>query len=338
MSGSRSITSTDAPEYELIEATMSESARGRWFLQEYARRNRTADTEMLFGAIERLEGVVTAERNSAPGPDTIDRVRVDLMDMANAIARTKVEVAAIHAPDGDHSRLGVALDAIVHTTERATSDILGAAEHVQEVAWTLREAGSDDAVCDELDRMATRIYTACSFQDITAQRTARIIHTLRYLEERLGAMMAVWGDELGDVPAQNLSAEVPEEELCQSDVDRYIGMDGVPATASHPKPELPDAASLEDELLFVENSQDDDDMSVEAPVEDPTDPVSENAEAASEAATLDMADAEEISTLPSELLADATAEDEEWPVQTDIETAFADIDRLTPEEKSALFS
>ncbi len=71
------------------------------------------------------------------------RLRGDVMDMAHAIARTKAEIAAINAPDHDQSRLGgasAALDAIVLSTERATSDILGAAEQVQEAAWTLRES------------------------------------------------------------------------------------------------------------------------------------------------------------------------------------------------------
>src|SRR3712207_8514445 len=53
----------------------------------------------------------------------------DLMEMAKAIARTKDEIAAINPADQEQSRLTEAsetLDAIVKTTERATSDILEA--------------------------------------------------------------------------------------------------------------------------------------------------------------------------------------------------------------------
>ena len=131
--------------------------------------------------------------------------------------------------DQDHSRLGiasVALDAIVRATERATSDILGAAEEVQETAWTMRETGADATICDVLDRRATEIYTACSFQDLTAQRTARIIHTLRYLEERLAAMIAIWGGEVEAIPpAPGSTAATVAQDLDQSDVDRFIDMD-----------------------------------------------------------------------------------------------------------------
>jgi hypothetical protein len=271
-------------------------------------------------------------------------MRVDLLDMANAIARTKVEVAAINAPDGDHSRLGIALDAIVHTTEQATSDILGAAEHVQEVAWTLREAGSEDAVCDELDRMATRIYTACSFQDITAQRTARIIHTLRYLEERLAAMMAIWGDELGAMRAQSDEAGDPAEELCQGDVDRFIDMESPVAAAAAPKPELPDVQSLDDEFLFLEGPQEEDAASTVAFLDMAADPEPAAAEMSVDPAPSEsgedetaMEDAEEIAG-PAQAIAEPPVDDEEWPEGTDIETAFAEIDEMTPEQKAVLFS
>src|SRR5215212_6946184 len=209
-----SLTAVAEAEYETIEAAVMETARGRWFLAEFAQRNRTADTKMLLDAIRRLEQTVTGER----AVQNMDRVRFDLMEMAKAIARTKGEIAAIQAPDQEQSRLMEAsesLDAIVRTTERATSDILEAAEHVQEAAWTLREKGADEPLCGELDRRATEIYTACSFQDITAQRTGKIVNALRYLEGRINAMMDIWGadepaPELAPAPAQQPSMELTQ--------------------------------------------------------------------------------------------------------------------------------
>lgn len=394
MSGSRSLTATDGSEYELIEATMSESSRGRWFLQEYARRNRSADTEMLLGAIERLEGVVTTEKSHAAKTDQVDRMRVDLMDMAQAIARTKVEIAAISAPDADQSRLGIAstaLDAIVLATERATSDILDAAEHVQEAAWTLRESGSDTAICDELDHMATQVYTACSFQDLTAQRTARIIHTLRYLEERLGVMMAIWGDEIAAPPeGRRPGTDLAPVDLCQSDVDRFIGLDGLetPAATPEPRTELPEVAGLNDDIVFLDPAQDGDDaearaaaaaeamtaMMMAAVTEAPEEvPAQEDMNSTEDMSSLefsaaldapvsgdfgltdDLADTlvfKHLETefmepryLPPEAPPEATAEVMEAAPQrkprrkkTDVAAAFANIDKMTSEEKAVLFS
>lgn len=221
MASSRSLTTITEADYDVIADAVMETARGRWFLAEFARRNRHADTTVLLEAIGRLEGAVT----SGPGPGSLDRVRDDLMEMARAIARTKSEIAALHAPEQDQGQLGAAshtLDGIVLQTERATSDILEAAEHIQETAWTLRESGEDGGLCDELDRRATQIYTACSFQDLTAQRTGRIVGTMRYLETRLTAMIEIWGgDDAADPTAQTHSA-TPAFDLSQSDIDRVI--------------------------------------------------------------------------------------------------------------------
>ncbi|MCJ2044301.1 hypothetical protein MKK58_07105 [Methylobacterium sp. J-078] len=277
MSSSQSLTSIDVSEYDRIEAAMSESERGRWFLDAYLRRNRAHDTGILLDAIARLEKAVTGEREQ----DQIGRVRGDLMDMAHAIARTKAEIAAISAPDHDQSRLGgasAALDAIVRSTERATSEILSAAEQVQEAAWTLRESGSDATICDELDRRATGIYTACSFQDLTAQRTARIIHTLRYLEERLAAMMAIWGDAVESVPPApgESKGETLPTDLCQSDVDRYI--DGEASTGEADAPvaasKLPEHLSVDDDIVFLEATDlvDPPEASASAPRAEPEQP------------------------------------------------------------------
>src|SRR5215470_19222336 len=50
-------------DYDAICATVRQSARGRWFLDEYARRNRNADTRLVLAAIGRLETVVQGSRD-----------------------------------------------------------------------------------------------------------------------------------------------------------------------------------------------------------------------------------------------------------------------------------
>src|SRR5215471_10002678 len=179
-------------DYNAIEAAVLETMRGRWFLAEYARRNRQADTTMLLAALDRIEAALGGESSVRP----VDRIRFDLVEMAKAIARTKAEIAAIK-PDADHhGKFGEAteeLDSIVQATETATSDILAAAEQIQEIAWTLREQGLEAEVCDLLDGKATDVYTACSFQDLTGQRTRKVIQVLHYLEGRINAMIRIWG-------------------------------------------------------------------------------------------------------------------------------------------------
>lgn len=184
-------------DYEAIESAVMETARGRWFLKEYTRRHRSADTNMLLDAIGRLEKTITGPQ---PAHD-VDAIRFDLADMASAIARTKDEISRLQAEndsDSQFARASSELDAIVGQTEVATSEILSAAETIQEVAWTLRENEVDEEACDTLDARSTEIYMACSFQDLTGQRIQKVVHVLKYLEGRINAMMDIWGDAVGE--------------------------------------------------------------------------------------------------------------------------------------------
>lgn len=239
MTGPNALTPLSDTDYVSIEHAVMETERGRWFLAEYARRNRNSDTEVLLDAINRLEGLVSPER----GAKGLDQLRVDLLEMSKAISRTKNEISAI-IPQGnpEHlSRLGEAsgvLDGIVKATEKATQDILECAEHTQEVAWTLRENGAQEELCDALDRHATNIYTACSFQDITSQRIVKVVHVMRYLEDRINAMIAIWdkpqGDQSTGAQTSATPVYVPQQlvdisefsNLSQNDVDGVIIDDG----------------------------------------------------------------------------------------------------------------
>jgi chemotaxis protein CheZ len=232
-------------DYEAIEAAVMETARGRWFLAEYARRNRHADTTMLLKALDRIEATIGGKKSVEP----VDRIRFDLVEMSKAIARTKTEIASIKPDAGDHGKFGEAseeLDSVVQATETATSDILACAERIQEIAWTLREQGVESEVCDLLDANATEVYTACSFQDITGQRTRKVIGVLRYLEDRINAMIGIWGLDGamaaeaaeqravdGDKSLLNGPAR-PGTGLDQADVDMVMGPAASAAAAHEP--------------------------------------------------------------------------------------------------------
>lgn len=179
-------------DYEALLGALTETDRGRWFLDEYMRRNQKPETQVVLDAIARLEKTMTRER-TVP---SIDRIRLDIADMQEAIERTKREIANIKHESDDGNRFIEAsneLDAIVTKTEAATQEILAAAEAIQEHAWTMREAGADEASCDDIDARATEIFMACSFQDLTGQRTQKIVNVLQYLESRINMMISIWG-------------------------------------------------------------------------------------------------------------------------------------------------
>jgi chemotaxis regulatin CheY-phosphate phosphatase CheZ len=253
----------DAAEFEKIEAALRETARGRSFLLEHARRGRQADTEMLLHAMSQLESVVRGERFAGVG-----RMRHGLADMANAIDRTKAEIAAIK-PKLQHGRIEQAteeLDIVMQATEAATSDILAASEQVQEAAQSLRQQGAPAALCDTLDARATDIFMACSFQDLTGQRTRKVIQLLRFLEARIDAMMAVWGDvdasKEPERPADQMLLNGPArpgEGLEQDDVDLVMNGPGksqpnahrVTSAAAAPDPLGPLAAMSYEEKVAL---------------------------------------------------------------------------------------
>lgn len=181
-------------DYDAILTALTDTDRGRWFLQEYIKRNQKPDTQVVLEAIGRLEKAMTRDR-AVP---SIDRIRLDIADMQEAIERTKREIANIKHEQEDGNRFVEAsneLDAIVTKTESATQEILAAAETIQETAWTLRENGADEASCDDIDARATEIFMACSFQDLTGQRTQKIVQVLQYLESRINLMISIWGIE-----------------------------------------------------------------------------------------------------------------------------------------------
>jgi chemotaxis protein CheZ len=170
----------------------------------------------------------------------------------------------------------VELDHIVEATEKATSDILATTEEIQEVAWTLRERGTDIGLCDKVDPRATDIYTACSFQDITGQRTDKVVRALRFIEQRINAMIEIWG--VDDIAAkvddiagrmQNFASSALRQEaellhgpqargkgLKQHDVDRMLTVQGETAAreAAAETPKGADALHFErpEPLTFAE--------------------------------------------------------------------------------------
>ncbi len=177
--------------YDDILRAVLETERGRAFLAEYARRNRNTDTERVLAELARL--------HTQAAHDRMDLVRQELESLSQTIAQTRTDVAEIkHTAPADTGRIHIAtgeLDAIAHATERATTEIIGAAERIQYLAAQMRAEGALEPQCDALDKEVSAILLACSFHDITGQRTSKVVNTMRYLEQRVNAMVEIWGTQ-----------------------------------------------------------------------------------------------------------------------------------------------
>ena len=55
-------------DYDAISEAFMETSRGRWFLGEYAKRNRNADTRMVLDAVARIEQSLAAQKQPEPEP------------------------------------------------------------------------------------------------------------------------------------------------------------------------------------------------------------------------------------------------------------------------------
>ena len=160
-------------------------------------------------------------------------VHRELREIADYIKAMKAEIAALHFNELKHTRLpaaGQELDAIVKATEAASNTIMECAEAV--LAADARDAGFK-AMVDE--RMLI-VFEACSFQDVTGQRVAKVIETLKHIEARVARFSdALRARDTGGFvsEAERASAERKERLLLhgpqpdgtdrQSEVDRLLG-------------------------------------------------------------------------------------------------------------------
>lgn len=191
-------------DYEAIADAVMETERGRWFLKEYARRNRNTDTQTVLNALERLEDRISSADTG--GDTSVALISHNVIDLAEAITQVKREVQELGGQGDDKDHFNSAteeLEAIVTQTETATGEILEAAEKIQEVLWTLREEGANETQCDIIESKIIDVYTACSFQDLTGQRSSKVVRLVGYVEKRVSAMMEILGLSSQDTADQS---------------------------------------------------------------------------------------------------------------------------------------
>ncbi|WP_142849286.1 protein phosphatase CheZ [Telmatospirillum sp. J64-1] len=149
--------------------------------------------------------------------DDILRLRQELVGLFNHIRQFRRELASIRRPgceDDDHfAKMVDQLDAIVESTEGATNTIMERMEEIDELVNATRQHVSDPQALALLDRITDKgndIFEACSFQDLTGQRITKVVHSLKYVEERINALVRMWGPDA-------LAAEEPKKEEIDPD-------------------------------------------------------------------------------------------------------------------------
>jgi hypothetical protein len=155
-------------DYAAIAEAFMETSRGRWFLTEYAKRNRNADTSMVLDAVARIEQSLTAQREETLEQEA-NLQRLQQEEGLSAQQAAEAVAAAAAAQD----RLTEALAAIRNSVEAAEESAVEAldslaleqrlapvrkgARVLREIAWRLREIGNDGRICDLIDSQVTVI-------------------------------------------------------------------------------------------------------------------------------------------------------------------------------------
>ena len=129
-------------DYEAIRQAFMETSRGRWFLGEYAKRNRNADTSMVLDAVARIEETLAAQQ--PPASDN---------RLAEALAVIR------HAVDEASGIASAAIDGLA--LEENLAPVRKAARVVREISWRWREIGADGRICDLIDSQVSAIEGAC---------------------------------------------------------------------------------------------------------------------------------------------------------------------------------
>ncbi len=143
-------------------------------------------------------------------------LKTELSGLFQYMQRVRQEIAAISRPaDEEHEfgSMGEQLDAIVKATEQATNTIMEATENTLSAIEILRNVVTNPMHSGQIDKITKNsndILEACSFQDITGQRVSKVVKSVTYVEERVNALIRIWGkDEVDrvDVDGQEKSED-----------------------------------------------------------------------------------------------------------------------------------
>src|SRR5215212_1893759 len=130
-------------DYDAISEAFMETSRGRWFLGEYAKRNRNSDTRMVLDAVSRIEETLATQKQPAPKAGLNEA----LVSIRQAVEQAQA-ATAVAAAESDR-------------VEENLAPVRKAARIIREISWRWREIGADARICDLLDSQVAAIEGAC---------------------------------------------------------------------------------------------------------------------------------------------------------------------------------
>jgi hypothetical protein len=181
-------TQPSEEDYDAIREAFMETSRGRWFLGEYAKRNRNADTRMVLDAVARIEETLAAQKTPAPDPalaEALIGIRASL-DEAQAAASAALGDLAL---------------------EENLAPARKGARVIREIAWRLREIGADGRICDLIDSQVSAIEGACG-RTVAIDPATALSAAFDLIERRIAAFDD--GDAVPVPPAEEAVRSSPQ--------------------------------------------------------------------------------------------------------------------------------
>ena len=170
------------------------------------------------------------------------RLHRELTDLVTYIREAREEIARIgpdRIPAEDIPRATDELDAVVKATEEATGIYLDTAEELEKLS---AEVSPEHAA--KLTELATRIYEASNFQDITGQRIGKVVAALRSIETRVQRLAKLAGHADVSPAATVAIPAAPPAPAAMADADLLNG------------PALPQSANSQDDIDAILASMD----------------------------------------------------------------------------------
>jgi hypothetical protein len=152
-------------DYDAISAAFMETSRGRWFLSEYAKRNRNADTRMVLDAVARIEQNLAAQKDAAPEHAVADALAAirEAVDQARTAASTALGGAAV---------------------DESLAAIQSGAQVIRETLSRLREIGVGGRIYDLMDSQVSAIEAGCG-QIASIDRKAALSAAFDLIDQRI---------------------------------------------------------------------------------------------------------------------------------------------------------
>lgn len=209
---------TITTDYDAIERAIRETSRGRWFLNCYLERNRSAETNMLLAAIGKLESAMRESGNVVDDVSPLDT----LATLREAIGQARSDMAHMPGICGDATPLPIrrfSFEGIPAALGQETRVIRDAAASIHSAAYALQAAGVFQGVARQISERAEAIERACSAQETVVIRAERMSSLLSEIEAEL---MSLFDDDQEDASRTDAATAEIREFVRSRDYERAI--------------------------------------------------------------------------------------------------------------------